>query len=216
LRVPLCLCSEIPSLKPKTKIIVVMHWRERVLTSNTAHLSALALPGSEIHLRGRKDAPLDLNALVNQQSRFTPLLLFPGETAEVLSPQWVATHPGPYALFVPDGSWRQAKKVALREPALKQVRQVKLCPDQPGQYLLRKAAHPEMLSTMEAISRALEFLEGESEGPKIRHQLDLLFQKFNERIQWSRGKLAAEKTQTGIPLAAFEASRAAGIRGSKK
>lgn len=192
-----------------------MHWRERNLTSNTAHLSSLALPGSEIYLRGRKDEPLDLPALVHQQVGFTPLILFPGDAAEVLSRQWVATHPGPYVLFVPDGSWRQAKKVALREPALKQAHQIKLAPSQPGQYLLRKAAHPEMLSTMEAISQALEFLEGEKDGPKVRYQLDLLFQKFNERIQWSRGKLAAEKTQTGIPQGAFEASRLAGVRGSK-
>ena len=40
---PLCFCAEIPSLSIRTRVVILMHTAEEVLTSNTARLAAKAI-----------------------------------------------------------------------------------------------------------------------------------------------------------------------------
>ena len=61
---PLCLCAHIPVFELKTKLMIVMHWREQKLTTNTAVVACLALPNSEIHIRGREDERLMTESLI--------------------------------------------------------------------------------------------------------------------------------------------------------
>src|SRR5690606_34413916 len=59
----------------------------------------------------------------------------------------------------PDGSWRQAKRVAKREEALKDVQAVVLSDMRPSLYRLRRQVKEGRLCTFEAIARALGDLE---------------------------------------------------------
>jgi DTW domain-containing protein YfiP len=86
---------------------------------------------------------------------------------------------------------------------------VKLPPGPPSEYRLRHSPHRENLSTFEAISRAMGILEGKA----VQRTLEELFLKKVERTLWSRGQLAREKCLTGIPEAAYEFARLAGIAG---
>ena len=38
---PLCICAQIPKLELKTRLVVLMHWREWRLTTNTASLASV-------------------------------------------------------------------------------------------------------------------------------------------------------------------------------
>lgn len=203
---PLCLCDQIPRFDLPTRIVVVMHWRERHLTTNTAKLATLALPNSEIRLRGGRHPALPAEGLTNAA------LLYPTEDAVELTETVVSGLPRPLTLIVPDGSWRQARKVAIREPALERVPRYKLPPGPPTQYRLRHSPHLQNLSTFEAIARAIGLLENCS----IQSELEALFLKMVERRLWSRGRLLAADCTTGIPIAAFEAAHEAGVRGGKK
>jgi DTW domain-containing protein YfiP len=207
---PLCLCSEIPRFELQTRVLVLMHWRERVLTTNTAHLACLALPNSDIHLRGLKHDPLKLEKFLPENDSVA--LLYPSDDAVELNAESALTLPKPLTLVVPDGSWRQANKVAYREKALKNVRRIKLPQGKPSSYRLRHSPHEENLSTFEAIARAIGILE----GVDYQKKLERLFLMMVERRLWSRGKLLAKDVTTGLPEAAFEASRIAGAAGSKK
>ena len=149
-------------------------------TTNTGRLATLALPNSEIRLRGEKDKPAVLGDLVTQDR--TALFLFPSEEARVLTPALRDSLVGPFTLIVPDGNWRQASKVNRREPALKQAIPVKLPPGPPSRYGLRKAPRAECLSTMEAIAQAFGVLEGEG----VRVALENLFLAMVSRTLWSR------------------------------
>ncbi len=184
-----------------------MHWREEHRATNTADLACLALPNSEVHIRGRRDEPLPMEELVPKGTNAA--FLFPSRDAIELNEQSAQQFAKPLTLIVPDGSWRQAKKVSLRENALKNVPRVKLPIGAKSQYRLRQSPHEENLSTFEAIARALGFLE----GPKVQTELERLFLIMVERRLWSTGKITADQCTTGIPEAAFEAARLAGIAG---
>jgi len=197
-------------LRSTTKIIVLMHWKERHLTTNTATYACRALPGSEIHLRGHPKEPLDASKLITPG--MNAALLFPSGDSQELTSDWVSRHPGPLTLIVPDGNWRQAAKVAVREPALKHLPRLRLPPGPPSTYRLRVSRHEQNLSTFEAISRAIGIVE----GPESEKILDLYFLKIVERVLWTRGKLKAEECTTGIPEAAIQAHRDAGVAGGAK
>jgi DTW domain-containing protein YfiP len=200
---PLCLCPEIPILQLQTRIAVLMHCREKKLTTNTAGLACLALPNSQIYVRGEKNSRLDTREIISAVGQ--TVLLYPSDDAVELSSDLFQ---GPITLIVPDGSWRQARKVAMRETALQGLLRVQLPEGAPSDYRLRHSPHPERLSTFEAISRAIGILE----GPEHQALLDQLFLKKVERTMWSRGLLKPEKCVTQIPEAAFLASRIAGLR----
>jgi DTW domain-containing protein YfiP len=208
---PLCLCAHIPVFNLKTKIMIVMHWREQKLTTNTAVLACLALPNSEIHVRGREGERLLTDSLIGPEEHAA--ILFPAENNAIeLNAESARNLPRPLTLIVPDGSWRQAKKVALREKAWESYPRLTLPAGAPSVYRLRHSPHEENLSTFEAIARAIGILEGK----EIQEKLEGLFLMMVERILWSRGNLKASKCTTGIPEEAFILSRLAGIAGSKK
>ena len=115
-------------------------------------------------------------------------LLWPSPEATILGPEHRLS-----LLVVPDGNWRQARKVATRERALAGLPHYTLPPGPPSRYRLR--SHPEaaFLSTFEAVARALTCLHGP------QPELERVFDTFVERILWTRGKLAAEAVIGGIP-----------------
>src|SRR5690242_17377347 len=80
---PLCLCAEIPIIHLRTKIVIVMHCREQKLTTNTATLATLALPNSEIHLRGERGNSLQAEILLTSGEKAG--ILFPTDDAVELT-----------------------------------------------------------------------------------------------------------------------------------
>ncbi|MGZ3709472.1 MAG: tRNA-uridine aminocarboxypropyltransferase [Bdellovibrionota bacterium] len=193
-----------------TRVVVLMHWREQKLTTNTAALACLALPNSEIRIRGGREKPLEAGELVRPGQ--SAVLLYPSDDAVELDAASLRNLPRPLTIVVPDGSWRQARKVATREKALLSLPRVKLPPGERSEFRLRHSPHEENLSTFEAIARAMGILE----RPEIQSGMEALFMKFIERTLWSRGKLLADECTTGIPEAAFIAAREAGIAGGAK
>jgi DTW domain-containing protein YfiP len=179
--VPLCICASIPRLTISTSVIVLIHHREVKMPTNTGRLAHQCLVGSRLVLRGLKDDP----AALGPDASFagTPLLLHPTEDATPLDAGFQAKIPPPYTLIVPDGSWRQASKMGSREQSLKGILRVKLVAAEPSRYQLRKETKPGGLATIEAIGRALGFLE----SPLIERELEKIFALMVERTLRSRG-----------------------------
>lgn len=139
----------------------MVHVSELKLTSNSAQFVEKILPeNAKIFIRGRVNETFDAGPVLQAPGR--PLFLFPHEDALELNEDFKIKYPGPYHLIVPDGNWNQAKKVRVREELFSQVPAVKLPPGIFAEYKLRKARHPEMVSTFEATAHALGVLEGNS------------------------------------------------------
>jgi DTW domain-containing protein YfiP len=199
MHIGLCVCSLVPRLETRTRLVLIIHHTEIRKPTNTGHLGATCLVNSEVHIRGRENAP----STPIEWSDRTPLLLFPHEgEAKPLEPV-----DGPVTLIVPDGNWRQASKVRARVPGLKGVRCVTLPPGPPSIYRLRSEAHAEGLATIEAIARAMGILEGRH----IQEPLEHIFRVMVERTLWARGVLAAEDVAGGIPDGAMKHDPRSGL-----
>lgn len=192
----LCVCSLVPTLQTRTRVVLVMHRAEDRKSTNTGRLALLSMTNSELLVRGRAEERTDSIAF-SEATR--PLFLFPHEDAVPL--RTVASVPGderPVTLVVPDGNWRQASKVRNRVSGMRDVQCVSLPVGAPSIYRLRSEAHAFGLATIEAIARALRVLEGAA-GPDVEEALLRVFRAMVERTLWSRGAYETEDVTGGIP-----------------
>jgi DTW domain-containing protein len=154
----LCICAEIPLLRLRSYLTLVIHAKELKRTTNTGRLAVRALVNSEILVRGLE--PLNLAASL--KTGYRPLLFFPIESARELTPELVAESPLPIQLIVPDGNWRQASKVPIRHPEIAHVERVMISSRNMASQHLRKEHKPEGMSTLQAIAQALRVIESEA------------------------------------------------------
>lgn len=186
----LCICSLIPRVETRTRLVLVMHKDEQRKPTNTGHLAAKALVNSQTVIRGVEGKP---EAPLTWPADSEPVLLFPATDAVPLEPP--APNAPPVTLIVPDGNWRQAAKVRQRVPGLKDIRCVTLPVGPATTYRLRTETQPNGLATIEAIARAFGILE----GPAVQAALEEIFQVMVERTLWIRGSLGTADVRGGIP-----------------
>ena len=190
----LCFCDEIKKHETKTIVSIIMHHREKHLTSNTAKLATMTLTNATIHLRGLPEKPFTLSDL-QITNEVMPLYLFPDDDAEYLDDDFFKKYPGPFQLIIPDGTWSQAKKVRRREPGLSEIKCVKLSENVKGEYKLRRGVREDGVCTFEAIAYALEVLESKELSEDLLRQ----FRIMNNRVAKSRSAYdnpPAEVTET--------------------
>ena len=91
----------------------------------------------------------------------------------------------PIQLIVPDGTWRQAKKILSRQPELKELLRVKIGTPIHSTFQLRAQSRPERMATLQAIAHGLGVIEGDP----VRDQLMKLYHTKIERTLIGRGIL---------------------------
>ncbi|MBX3021920.1 MAG: DTW domain-containing protein [Bdellovibrionales bacterium] len=155
----LCLCAEIPRLDLRTRVSLIIHYRELRRTTNTGRLAVKALSNSSMHVRGQERETLDLSSLLLPE--YENLLFFPSDDAIALTSEYVAGLRKPIHLLVPDGNWRQASKVHSRHKELSSLVRVKINEPNTAKYFLRAESSPEGMATLQAIASALRVTEGE-------------------------------------------------------
>jgi DTW domain-containing protein len=180
-----CLCDVIPRIELKTKVCLVIHHREMSRSSNTGLLAIRALVNSEVRVRGEHREALDLKELLTGQYR--SFLFYPSADAVELDQVLVMQEPTPIQLLVPDGTWRQARKIHSRHPELSDLPRVKISTPNSSIYQLRVQSRPERMATLQAIAHGLGIIEGDS----VRAQLMKLYQAKIERTLRGRGILLA-------------------------
>ena len=110
----LCMCAELPRLDLRTRISLIIHHRELFRSSNTGLLAHQSLVNSEVRIRGESREALDLSDLLSPCYR--TLLFYPSADALELNRELVCRDSRPIQLIVPDGTWRQARKIHSRHP----------------------------------------------------------------------------------------------------
>ncbi|MCI0912707.1 tRNA-uridine aminocarboxypropyltransferase [Pseudomonas putida] len=176
-----CLCPLIPSLDSRTRVVLLQHPSETSHALNTARLAALGLVNAELRVG---EVFEDLGDLLSAPG-YRPVLLFPGEQAQVLAADGDAEG-RPLMLIVPDGTWRKARKLLYLNPLLEALPRVTLAQVSPSRYRLRKAPEPGAVSTIEAVVQALNVLE----QPAC---FDALLRPFEALIE---GQIRAMGTET--------------------
>jgi DTW domain-containing protein YfiP len=179
----LCLCSSIPKIETRSRLSLVIHTKEMRRTTNTGILATRALLNSQIYVRGLKDSPLDLTSALTKQYRH--LLFYPCEEAVELADlvNSETADSRPFHLIVPDGNWRQASKVAIRQTELSHLPRVMIREKNRAKEHLRAETTDHGMSTLQAIARAFALIENQSVGDA----LDALYQLKLRRTLKGRG-----------------------------
>ena len=180
-----CLCDAVPRIDLRTKVCLVIHHRELSRSSNTGLLALRALVNSEIRIRGEGRETLDLKDLITPQYR--TFLFYPSGDAAELDGALVMREPTPIQLLVPDGTWRQARKIHSRHPELRDLPRVKISTPHDSTFQLRAQSKPERMATLQAIAQALGIIEGD----RVRAQLMRLYRAKIERTLKARGIFTA-------------------------
>ena len=182
------MCAVLPRLAVRTKVVLVIHRHELLRSSNTGMLALRALVNSELRIRGQSIGVSDLLS-----SDYRSLLYYPSADAVELTSELVAVDPRPIQLIVPDGTWRQARKIHSRHPELKGVLRVKISTPNDSTYQLRAQSRPEGMATLLAVAAALRIIEGEA----VALELMQLYQARVARTLGARGLLPRDSVWNG-------------------
>jgi DTW domain-containing protein YfiP len=179
----LCLCAELPVVRARTRVVLVLHQREQRRSSNTGRLAVRCLPNSIVVAHGRleSDAGLEREVVTGepypwQTATGACVVLAPRDDARPIE-DW-RHHPA-LTLIVPDGTWREAARARLRLPGLAALPSATVSAG-PSLYALRHDPRPNRLGTLEALTRALGALEGEDVSAPLERILRVAFARTRQ------------------------------------
>ncbi len=183
----LCFCHLQRKIDTKTKVQFIMHHREKNLTTNTATLAHKILPHSDLLIYGQKDQ----ETKIGLDPKYKYFFLYPSESARPIHEVDFSLYPD-ITLIVPDGTWRQAKKMHSHNREFASIECLKITETPLSTYFLRKEHRPHFLSTFEATALALKYMEGEK-GEAITKLLNGQFGEFVIRNLIARSCYDARK-----------------------
>lgn len=149
-----CVCAGLGPIPSRTRVVLLQHPREARLAICSAWLTRIALENAELHRGIRFEADPRLRDLARAEGT---ALLYPGAAAV---PAGALAGRPPTHLVVVDGTWLQAEKMLVANPALAALPRVTLAPGHESGYgELRREPALGHLSTIEAVAHALGALE---------------------------------------------------------
>ncbi len=173
LRDDACVCSVLIRVATRTHFIILRHVVESRRSTNTGGIAALALPNSTLIEVGG-GPPVPQGTLLRPGT----WLLFPGFAAPP------DDAPPPERLVVLDGTWKQARKLLLRVPALRPLPKLSLPAPSTASARMRRQTVAGGMSTLEAIAFALARFE----GTEVAAPLHALYAEMVQRALAIRGR----------------------------
>lgn len=209
----LCICSLLPRLETRTRVVLLLHQLEVVKPTNTGLVAARCLANSAVVYRGRAPAEGEPPggaagpSLSDQAERLAAEIpagtraafLFPHDSAKPLAAFARQDEGAPVTLVVPDGTWSQAARAlsrvgrALALPCVTLPSGAEADAGSTGR--LRAPTRPGRLATLEALALALGVLE----GPVVEAELMRVYRVMTDRTLWTNGRLPREAVTGGVP-----------------
>ncbi len=160
-----CLCSMLTSVAHRTPVHVLMHPSEQHNAKGTAKILCRMLTQGQLWI-GESESELAALQQALSQGPQPVWLLYPDPEASAI--EALAKHaltPAVGQLLVLDGTWRKTLKLLQLHPWLQRLPKVAFAQPPRGHYQIRKAKRHDSLSTLEAVSYALEQLEQLDSSP---------------------------------------------------
>jgi len=171
-----CICNFICNIDNSTAVLVLQHPSEVKQTKGTVALLSRSLNHCQVLIGEDFSQHDELNTILAQHQA---LLLYPSAQAKVLSLtenafdstyiNYDEKSQQPELLIILDGTWKKAYRMFMLSSNLQALKQVCL-PDalaNNGQYLIRKVAKKNALSSLEACCFALALLDNELRENKL-------------------------------------------------
>jgi len=171
-----CICDFICKIDNRTSVLVLQHPSEIKQTKGTVALLSRSLSNCQVLVGENFSQHDELNTMLAQHQA---LLLYPSAQAQVLSftnnelDNSDIKHDKksqlPKLLIILDGTWKKAYRMFMLSSNLQALKQVCL-PNtlaNSGQYLIRKVAKKNALSSLEACCFALALLDSELDEKEV-------------------------------------------------
>lgn len=170
-----CVCASLPTVTPRTHVVIVRHLRESWKSTGTARIATLAMPSATCLDYGEDTQPAaaELERLVEPGT----WVLLPTDEPQPWQPTDIRR------LIAIDGTWRQARRMYQRLPMLHGLPRLTLTQPPRQTLRLRDTTFAEGRSTLEAVAEAL----GAIEGPEVEAPLLQAHDLFVERVLKARG-----------------------------
>ena len=164
-----CYCHTIKQVDNLWPVHILQHPLEAKHAVGTAAIAALSL--NNCRLQRGEHFTLSEIGLNEQQC----VLIYPGEDAGSLK---VLQNELPKSLIFLDASWRKSHRMLMESPELQELPKIALQPEQASRYRIRKSKYAESLSTLEAITHALSYLESDDKKYKsLLSSMDWMIEK---------------------------------------
>lgn len=167
-----CLCTYISTVSNRIQVLVLQHPNEQKHPLNTGRLAVLGLQNAELLIG--EHFPQLKEKLAAVESAF---LLFPANEHSAIQPLAAIAEPVSTLLIVPDGTWRNVRKIIQMNPILSILPHLSLAEGEPSQYRVRKTREKAAVSTIEAIVRTLTVLEPEHDFLPLLRPFNLLIKQ---------------------------------------
>ena len=160
-----CYCHVVVKLASDVKVVILQHHSESRHPFNTARMVDMALEES-VTLVGESFQLDHLTTLGLDRDDYYPMLFFPGEASRSVAEhrQSALSNGLKPLLFVPDGTWRKARKILHCSPEIAELPRVELESVGESIYGVRKGSEEGGVSTVEACYYFLSEWQGNSEA----------------------------------------------------
>lgn len=182
-----CFCAFIAPVTSRVPFVMIQHWKEQYRSSNTGRLLTLAIPGTPCFTNFNWE---QLDAMSRFLEAYQPYLLYPSPRAVTVTQfqEIQKTSTKPLCVVLIDGTWRQAKRLRQRIATLRMLPCLRLDPEIPSSYQLRRQSKTHHLSTIEAVIQLMKSLDCADVQP-----LERLFEILVHRGLQARGKFRKEE-----------------------
>lgn len=148
-----CYCEKIHKFENQIKLIILQHPSETNHALNSARIAHLSFLNSELFIGEDFSQHEKLNHILKTNTCY---LLFPGNGNQKVESISFEEN---MALIVIDGTWKKAKKIFFSSTNLHQINQIEFSNHYESRYKIRKEPKKSYLSTLEAVTFALEHIE---------------------------------------------------------
>ncbi len=179
-----CLCKYMVEIDLPTRLVFVLHNRERSKPTNTGRLSHRMLRNSQLVYYGARDTPMDTRP-------FVPLsnyrVMYPRDDAEVFAPQRWRERLDALTLVILDGTWHQCSRMSRRAECVRELpfRKLDDCP--PSRWGVRTPHRPGLVCTIESVIHVLTSLYGAEPVAPMNDFFARLCETINTMRGYSRG-----------------------------
>jgi DTW domain-containing protein YfiP len=167
-------------MQTRTRIVLLMHPMEfRHQKCTTGRLTCLNLANSEIIPGVSFDGNARVRFLIDDPRNY-PVLLYPGEDAmSIRDGGFPASAPGGRRLvvFLIDATWHCSRKIVRESPSLMRLPRLRIEPEAPSRFIIKRQPAPWCLSTIEATHELLLALD--AGGLEIYPDTHRLLDAFN-------------------------------------
>ncbi len=158
-----CICRFTIRIDNKIKVVVLQHPDEVKHVKGTISLLAKSLQNCEVIVDESFSNNIQLSYVLNH---YQPILLYPSKTSKTLSYDVIYNKEQgvldkPLCLIILDATWRKAYRMFMSSKLLQTLPQAHL-PDElanSGQYVIRKVAKKNALSSLEACCYGLTLVD---------------------------------------------------------